>query len=103
MTFLAGLREELDRELFTPDALGYEVVRSRANPTYRDSHPQLVIRCGSAADVARGISYARDNKISIVPRGEGTVSRVVRRRTASTSTSQKNYDPHRLFTFPQSI
>jgi FAD/FMN-containing dehydrogenase len=30
-----------------------------------------VIRCGSAADVARGIRYARDTGISIVPRGGG--------------------------------
>jgi len=33
--------------------------------------PQLAIHCGSAADVARGIRYACDNGISIVPRGGG--------------------------------
>ena len=71
MTSLAGLREALDGELFTLDSPGYEAVRRPANPNYRDTHPRLVIRCGSAADVALGIQYARDNDISIVPRGGG--------------------------------
>ena len=71
MTILAGLRDELDGELFTPDSPGYEAVRRPANRNYRDAQPRLVIRCGSAADVALGIRYARDNGISIVPRGGG--------------------------------
>ena len=65
MTNLAGLREELDGELFTPDSPGYEGVRRPANPNYQDARPWLVVRCGSAADVARGIRYARDNGIPI--------------------------------------
>jgi FAD/FMN-containing dehydrogenase len=68
---LAGLREELDGELFVPDSPGYEAVRRPANPGYRDVHPRLVIRCGSVADVALGIGYARDTGIAIVPRGGG--------------------------------
>ena len=68
---LAGLRDELDGELVTPDSPGYEAVRRPANRNYRDAYPRLVIRCGSAADVVLGIRYARDNGISIVPRGGG--------------------------------
>lgn len=68
---LAGLREELDGELFVPDVPGYEAVRRPANPRYRDVHPRLVIRCGSVADVALGIGYARETGIPIVPRGGG--------------------------------
>jgi FAD/FMN-containing dehydrogenase len=71
MRNLAGLREELDGELFVPDSPGYEAVRRPANPGYRDVHPRLVIRCGSVADVALGIGYARDTGIAIVPRGGG--------------------------------
>lgn len=71
MMNLAGLREELDGELFVPDSPGYEAVRRPANPGYRDVHPRLVIRCGSVADVALGIGYARDAGIPIVPRGGG--------------------------------
>src|SRR5882672_7979988 len=68
---LAGLRDELDGELVTSDSPGYEAVRRPANRNYRDAHPRLVIRCGSAADVVLGIRYAQDNGISIVPRGGG--------------------------------
>jgi FAD/FMN-containing dehydrogenase len=71
MIDVAGLREELDGELFVPDSPGYEAVRRPANPRYRDVHPRLVIRCGSVADVALGIGYARDTGIAIVPRGGG--------------------------------
>jgi FAD/FMN-containing dehydrogenase len=68
---LAGLREKLDGELFVPESPGYEAVRRPANPGYRDVHPRLVIRCGSVADVALGLGYARDAGIPIVPRGGG--------------------------------
>jgi FAD binding domain len=71
MTNLAGLREELDGELFVPDSPGYEALRRPANPRYRDVHPRLVIRCGSVVDVALGIGYARDTEVPIVPRGGG--------------------------------
>jgi FAD/FMN-containing dehydrogenase len=68
---VAGLGEELDGELFVPGSPDYETVRRPANPEYRDVHPRLVIRCGSVADVALGIGYARDTGIPIVPRGGG--------------------------------
>jgi FAD/FMN-containing dehydrogenase len=68
---LAGLGEQLDGELFVPESPGYEAVRRPANPGYRDVHPRLVIRCGSVADVALGLGYARDTGIPIVPRGGG--------------------------------
>jgi len=68
---LAGLREKLDGELFVPESPGYEAVRRPTNPGYRDVHPGLVIRCGSVADVALGLGYARDTGIPIVPRGGG--------------------------------
>lgn len=55
MIDVAGLREELDGELFVPDSPGYEAVRRPANPRFRGVHPRLVIRCGSVADVALGI------------------------------------------------
>jgi FAD/FMN-containing dehydrogenase len=71
MTNLVGLGEELDGEFFVPDSPGYEAVRRPANPAYRDVHPRLVIRCGSVADVALGVGYARDTGMPIVPRGGG--------------------------------
>lgn len=71
MIDVAGLGEELDGEFFVPDSPGYEAVRRPANPGYRDVHPRLVIRCGSVADVALGIGYARATGIPIVPRGGG--------------------------------
>jgi FAD binding domain/Berberine and berberine like len=71
MMNMAGLGEELDGELFVPDSPGYEAVRRPANPRYRDVHPRLVIRCGSVADVALGIGYARETGIPIVARGGG--------------------------------
>ncbi|KAB2349116.1 FAD-binding oxidoreductase [Actinomadura rudentiformis] len=71
MINLDGLRDELDGELFVPGSPGYEDVRGPANPAYRDARPRTVIRCSSVADVARGIRYAREAGIPIVPRGGG--------------------------------
>ena len=84
VTILARLRDELDGELFTPDFPGYEAVRRPANASYRDAHPQLVIRCGSAADVALGIRYARATAACLSSRAaEATASRGGRRPTVS--------------------
>jgi FAD/FMN-containing dehydrogenase len=68
---VARLREELDGELFVPDSPGYEAVRRPANARFRDVRPRLVVRCGSAADVALAIRYAQDTGVHIVPRGGG--------------------------------
>lgn len=71
MIDLAGLRERLDGELLRPGWPGYEAVRRPAGAAYREVRPRLVVRCRSAADVARAIEYAGDAGIPIVPRGGG--------------------------------
>jgi FAD/FMN-containing dehydrogenase len=68
---LDGLREALDGELYGPDSPGYAAVRSPVNAIYRDTRPQLVLRCRSESDVVLGIQYARDTGIPVVPRGGG--------------------------------
>lgn len=71
MIDLAGLREALDGELFSPDSPGYEYVRRPAHATYGDVRPGLVVRCRSVSDVVLAIQYARDTGIRLVPRGGG--------------------------------
>jgi FAD/FMN-containing dehydrogenase len=68
---VADLRGHLDGELFVPDSPGYHDVRRPVHPAYRDVHPRIVIRCGSDADVAAGIRYARETGLPVVPRGGG--------------------------------
>jgi FAD/FMN-containing dehydrogenase len=71
VTILARLDEELDGELFTPGSGAYEAFRRPTNPNFAEVHPRLVIRCGSIADVVRGIRFARETGIPVVPRGGG--------------------------------
>ncbi len=71
MLDLTRLRADLDGEVFVPHSPGYEAVRRPANPAYGEVRPRMVIRCGSVADVARGMRYARDTALPIVPRGGG--------------------------------
>ncbi|MBV8717333.1 MAG: FAD-dependent oxidoreductase [Chloroflexi bacterium] len=71
MTAVARLDAELDGELFSPGSAGYEAFRRPANPNYAEVYPRLLLRCGSAADVARGIQFARETGMLVVPRGGG--------------------------------
>jgi FAD/FMN-containing dehydrogenase len=65
------LRGALDGELFTPDSPGYDAVWRPADVRYAGVRPRLVVRCASAADVARAIGYARAVGLPVVPRGGG--------------------------------
>jgi FAD/FMN-containing dehydrogenase len=71
VTVFARLDEELDGELFTPGSAAYEAFRRPTYPNFAEVRPRLVIRCGSAADVARGIRFARETAIPVVARGGG--------------------------------
>ena len=71
MTDLEGLRDAFDGELFTPDSPGYDAVRRPADARYASARPRLVVRCASAADVARAIEYARTARLPLTPRSGG--------------------------------
>jgi FAD/FMN-containing dehydrogenase len=63
--------EEIDGQLLTPGSPDYDAARRPENPAYADVRPQLVLRCASEADVARGLALARDTGLPVVPRGGG--------------------------------
>jgi FAD/FMN-containing dehydrogenase len=71
VTDLTGLRASLDGELFTPESPGYDAVRLPADTRYHDVRPALVVRCASDDDVVRGIRFAREAGMHVVPRGGG--------------------------------
>jgi FAD/FMN-containing dehydrogenase len=62
---------DLDGELLTPDAPGYDIARIPAMPRFREIRPQAIARCGSTRDVARTMCFARDTGTQVVPRGGG--------------------------------
>jgi FAD/FMN-containing dehydrogenase len=71
MSDLDGLAADLDGELVTPEAPGYDAARIPAIPRYRDVRPQAVVRCASPQDVARTLRHARATGTHVVPRGGG--------------------------------
>ncbi|PRY59997.1 FAD-binding oxidoreductase [Glycomyces artemisiae] len=71
MNDLAHLRRSLDGDLVAPGHPDYDTARRPVDPAHQDARPRFVIRCASAADVARGLAYARDTGTPVVPRGGG--------------------------------
>ncbi|GAA3515470.1 FAD-binding oxidoreductase [Actinocatenispora rupis] len=71
MSDLAAFRDSLDGVLLDPGSPGYERARRPVNPAYRQVRPRYVVRCGSAADVARAVTYARVSGCRLVARGGG--------------------------------
>ena len=63
--------EGIDGELLTPASPDYDAARRPENVAYADIRPALVLRCGSEADVVRGLAFARESGLPVVPRGGG--------------------------------
>jgi FAD/FMN-containing dehydrogenase len=60
----AALEAKLDGLLIRPDDGGYDRARSVWNAMI-DRRPQVIVRCGSVADVATAVRYARDHGMEI--------------------------------------
>lgn len=69
-TAAARLRKEIRGDVFAPDAADYERLR-RGFAADVDLHPLLVARPASAADVARIIRFARDERLPLAVRCGG--------------------------------
>lgn len=57
-------------EVLRPGDPGYDAARAVFNAMI-DRHPLAIVRCRDAADVARGICYARDHDLALSVRGGG--------------------------------
>jgi FAD/FMN-containing dehydrogenase len=66
----SALQDSLDGQLLRPDDDGYDLARSVWNAMI-DRRPRLIVRCGSVADVATAVRYARDHDLDIGVRGGG--------------------------------
>jgi FAD/FMN-containing dehydrogenase len=71
VTSLARLRDVVAGEVLEPGMPGYEAVRRPAMARFWDVRPRAVVRCASAADVARALTFARRTGLPVVPRGGG--------------------------------
>ena len=58
-------------EVVLPHSARYEAVRRPADPRFHHVRPQAVVRCATAADVARTITFARRMGLPAVLRGGG--------------------------------
>jgi FAD/FMN-containing dehydrogenase len=63
--------EEIDGQVLIPGSPEYDAARRPENAAYADVRPALVLRCGSEADVLRGLALARETGMPVVPRGGG--------------------------------
>jgi hypothetical protein len=66
----AGLRSAVVGELITPADEGYDASRRVWNADI-DRRPALIVRCGSAQDVAAAVRFAVDQDLEIAVRGGG--------------------------------
>ncbi|MFL9909541.1 FAD-binding oxidoreductase [Paraburkholderia sp. RL17-337-BIB-A] len=57
-------------QLLLPGDAGFDEARSIWNAMI-DRHPAMVLRCAGAADVRRGVAFARDNGLPLAVRGGG--------------------------------
>lgn len=69
---LEKFRAGLKGQLIVAGDPGYDRARAVAsfNPT-TDKHPQLIVRCANREDVARAVSFAREQSIEVAVRGGG--------------------------------
>jgi len=58
-------------EILRPGEERYEVARQVWNGMIDPRYPAMIVRCATAADVARSVEFARDNEIAVAVRGGG--------------------------------
>jgi len=66
-----ALAAEVEGEVLSPDAPGYESARRPALARFRDARPAAVVRCASPADVAATIAFARAAGLPVAARSGG--------------------------------
>jgi FAD/FMN-containing dehydrogenase len=64
------LKAAIRGQLLLPGDAGFDEARSIWNAMI-DRHPAMVLRCAGAADVRRGVAFARDNGLPLAVRGGG--------------------------------
>src|SRR5262245_9916751 len=64
------LKGDLKGEVLLPGSEAYESARKIWNATI-DKRPALIVRCATTADVARAVSFARNEAITLAVRGGG--------------------------------
>jgi FAD/FMN-containing dehydrogenase len=69
-TKIGELKTGLQGEVLVPGTEGYETARKIWNATI-DKRPALIVRCATTADVARAVSFARNEAITLAVRGGG--------------------------------
>lgn len=67
---LEALRRVFSGELMLPDGTGYDEARAIFNAMH-DKRPAIIARCGTTADVAAAVSFARENELVVAVRGGG--------------------------------
>ena len=67
---IAGLQRSMRGELLAPGAADYHAARRLVNGRY-NSHPALIARCRSTADVAHAVVFAREHGLEIAVRSGG--------------------------------
>jgi FAD/FMN-containing dehydrogenase len=64
------LRTMPGAEVILPEDPGYDEARALHNAMI-DKRPAMIVRCGSAADVATALEFARKSELAIAVRGGG--------------------------------
>jgi FAD/FMN-containing dehydrogenase len=67
---LRKLISQISGQVITPDAPDYDSARTIFNRAF-DRHPALIVRCGSASDVAHSLDFARRYSLPLAVRGGG--------------------------------
>ena len=80
------IRTRLGGEVILPDDPGYDEARALHNAMI-DKRPAVIVRCGSATDVAGALEFAQASKLAVAVAGAVTTAPVsVPLRAASSST-----------------
>src|SRR4051812_19664144 len=64
------LKSTIRGQLLRPGEASFDEARSIWNAMI-DRHPAMILRCAGAADVRRGVAFARDNDLPLAIRGGG--------------------------------
>ena len=64
------IRTRLGGEVILPDDPGYDEARALHNAMI-DKRPAVIVRCGSAADIAGALEFAQTSKLAVAVRGGG--------------------------------